>query len=136
MIKKNHKLGIIIPYRNRYEQLEEFKKTITEYLSKTDIDYEIIIIEQDNAKLFNRGMLLNIGFTYAKSLRCDYVIFHDVDMLPIDVDYSYSDIPLHLATDFIIEDGEKNREIFDQEIIVKKAIENFEELTEIPWPIR
>ena len=113
MIKKNHKLGIIIPYRNRYEQLEEFKKTITEYLSKTDIDYEIIIVEQDNAKLFNRGMLLNIGFTYAKRLRCDYVIFHDVDMLPIDVDYSYSDIPLHLATDFIIEDGEKNREIFD-----------------------
>jgi hypothetical protein len=101
MVKENHKLGIIIPYRNRYEQLEEFQKSITEYLSKTDINYELIIVEQDNAKLFNRGMLLNIGFTYAKSLRCDYVVFHDVDMLPIDVDYSYSDNPVHLATDNI-----------------------------------
>jgi hypothetical protein len=55
-----------------------------------------------------------VGFLEAESLGCDYVVFHDVDMLPIDVDYSYSDIPLHLATEFIIEEGEKEREIFDQ----------------------
>jgi hypothetical protein len=113
MIKQNHKLGIIVPYRNRYEHLEEFKKIIKEYFSKTDIDYELIIVEQDDAKLFNRGMLLNIGFKYAKKYKCDYVVFHDVDMLPIDVDYSYSDIPLHLSTNFEYEDGEKERTIFD-----------------------
>lgn len=33
-------------------------------------------------------------------------------------------------------EGIKNREIFDQEIVVKKAIEQFEELTKIPWPVR
>ena len=27
---------------------------------------------------------------------CDYFVFHDVDMLAEDVDYSYSDKPLHL----------------------------------------
>jgi hypothetical protein len=46
-------------------------------------------------------MLLNIGFKAAKNMGCDYVVFHDVDMLPIDIDYSYSDTPIHLATDNI-----------------------------------
>lgn len=113
MNKNNHKLGIIVPYRNRYEHLQEFKKSITEYLSEKGITYELIIIQQDNAKLFNRGMLLNIGFKYSKKFGCDYVVFHDVDMIPISVDYSYSDIPIHLSTHFYFQNGEKQREIFD-----------------------
>jgi hypothetical protein len=96
-----HKLGVIVPYRNRYEHLNEFNPTIVSYLESNNIDFEIIIVEQDNAKLFNRGMLLNIGFKEAKNMGCDYVVFHDVDMLPIDIDYSYSDTPIHLATDNI-----------------------------------
>jgi hypothetical protein len=94
------KLGVIVPYRDRYQQLIKFKKSIINYLTSNNIDYELIIVEQDDAKSFNRGKLLNIGFIYAKKLKCDYVVFHDVDMLPIDVDYSYSDKPLHLATNF------------------------------------
>ena len=93
----DNRLGIIVPYRNRIEQLIVFNNLIQEYLDNTDIDYRIIIVQQDNAKLFNRGMLLNIGFKYAKKMKCNYVVFHDIDMIPIDVDYSYSDIPLHLA---------------------------------------
>jgi len=108
-----HKLGIIVPFRNRYEHLNIFLKHITSYLNKTDIEYEVIVVKQDDAKLFNRGMLLNIGFKQAKKLKCDYVVFHDVDMLPINVDYSYSDIPLHLSTNFELEAGEKERVIFD-----------------------
>jgi hypothetical protein len=45
-------------------------------------------------------VLLNIGYTYAKKDNCDYVVFHDVDMIPFRVDYSYSEIPVHLATRF------------------------------------
>ena len=112
-MQTNHKLGIIVPYRNRYEHLEAFKQSLINYFSSARIDYELIIVEQDDAKLFNRGMLLNIGFTYAKKLKCDYVVFHDVDMIPLSVDYSYSDIPLHLATDFQYSIDEKKREIFD-----------------------
>jgi hypothetical protein len=112
-IKNKKKLGVIVPYRNRYEHLQEFKKVITEYLNEKDINYELIIVEQDNAKLFNRGMLLNIGFKYAKDLKCDYVVFHDVDMLPLIVDYSYSDVPVHLATNFYFESGERHREVFN-----------------------
>jgi hypothetical protein len=92
-----NKLGIIVPYRNRYEHLENFKNVITTYLDYTKTDYELIIVEQDDAKQFNRGMLLNIGFQYAKQKKCNYVVFHDIDMLPVGVDYSYSEIPLHLS---------------------------------------
>ena len=63
-----------------------------------DIEYEIFIIEQSDDKPFNRGKLLNVGFKSACDKGCDYFVFHDVDMLPEDVDYSYSDTPLHLAT--------------------------------------
>ena len=63
-----------------------------------DIDYEIFIIEQSGDSPFNRGKLLNVGYKHAVEKGCDYFVFHDVDMLPEDVDYSYSDNPLHLAT--------------------------------------
>jgi hypothetical protein len=96
-----HKLGVIVPYRNRYEHLQEFKKSIVEYLESKNIDFKIIIVEQDNAKLFNRGMLCNIGFIEAQKENCDYIVIHDVDMIPVDVDYSYSNVPVHLATDKI-----------------------------------
>jgi hypothetical protein len=92
-----HKLGIIVPFRNRYEHLNIFVTSIKNYFQNKNIQYQLIIVEQDDAKLFNRGMLLNIGFKEAKRLKCDYVVFHDIDMIPMDVDYSYSDNPLHLA---------------------------------------
>lgn len=111
----NKKLGIVVPYRNRKDHLEVFKKEMSNYLRKRKFNYEIIIVNQDNAKLFNRGMLLNIGFKIAQELNCDYVVFHDVDMIPFRVDYSFSDTPLHLATNFIkSNDDEKTQEFFDE----------------------
>jgi hypothetical protein len=106
------KLGVIVPYRDRYTHLLAFKKSITRHLNKQGIDFELIIIEQDDASTFNRGKLLNVGFVYAEKLKCDYVAFHDVDMLPVDVDYSYTDIPIHLATNFTSSSKVK-REVFD-----------------------
>mgnify|MGYP000886216746 CR=1 FL=1 len=107
------KLGIIVPYRNRKAQLREFSRNIKFYLDGLGIPYHVFVICQDNAKQFNRGALLNIGFKYAEKELCDYVVFHDVDMLPIEVDYSYSNKVLHLATDFI-SDTDYSKEIFEQ----------------------
>jgi len=92
------KLGIIAPYRKRPGHLRRFRESISNYLKNQD--YELIIVEQADDLPFNRGKLLNIGFKHAVRKQCDYVVFHDIDMLPIDVDYSYSEVPLHLATDF------------------------------------
>ena len=109
------KLGIIVPYRNRKKQLREFSRNLKFYLENLGIPYHVFVIEQDDAKQFNRGSLLNIGFTYAEKKKCDYVVFHDVDMIPITVDYSYSDKPLHMATDFQYFDrDEKPKETFEE----------------------
>jgi predicted glycosyltransferase involved in capsule biosynthesis len=64
----------------------------------TNYTYQIFVIEQTDNKPFNRGKLLNVGYKIACNHKCDYFVFHDVDMLPINVDYSYTDKPLHLAT--------------------------------------
>lgn len=101
------KLGVIVPYRKRPGHLRKFRQSIKSYLKNQD--YELIVVEQADDLPFNRGKLLNIGFEYAVRKQCDYVVFHDVDMLPIDVDYSYSDVPIHLANGFTNSD----REIFD-----------------------
>jgi hypothetical protein len=108
------KLGIIVPYRARETHLESFKKKMTQYLDARKMNYEIIVVHQDDAKLFNRGTLLNIGFKIAESYKCDYVVFHDVDMIPLTVDYSYSDKPLHLATGFKTVEGDSERELFEE----------------------
>ena len=94
-----NKLGVIVPYRDRHKHLLEFRKSITDYLNAKEIPFELIIVEQDDAKAFNRGKLLNIGFKQALKLKCNYVVFHDVDMLPIEVDYSYVKTPVHLASE-------------------------------------
>ena len=109
-----HKLGIIVPYRDRVDHLILFKKSIINYLENKNIDFELIIVEQDGAKTFNRGMLLNIGFKYAKKLGCDYVVFHDVDMIPINADYSYSSHPIHLSSNFVSSDSNFSRIVFDE----------------------
>ena len=89
-----NKLGIVVPYRNRGTQLHIFVDYIRNYLNNTGLNYEVFVVIQDDAKLFNRGMLLNVGFTYAEKMKCNYVVFHDMDMLPVEVDYSYSPTPV------------------------------------------
>ena len=103
------KLGVIVPYRGRTTHLRKFKESITGYLDKSNISYHLIVVEQTDDLPFNRGKLLNIGFEHALKKRCDYVVFHDVDMLPLSVDYSPSEVPVHLATNF--KGG--NQEVFD-----------------------
>ena len=93
-----HKLGVIIPYREREKHLERFIEYFTEFMSDKKINYQIFVIEQYDLKPFNRGRLLNIGYKIAIQNGCDYVCFHDVDMLPEEVDYSYPTKPTHLAS--------------------------------------
>lgn len=97
-----HKLGIIVPYRDRPSQLRIFSKELNSFLERNHsaIPYEIIIVNQSDIKKFNRGKLLNIGFLEAEKRGCDYVIFHDVDMVPVEGSYKYRDYPVQLANTF------------------------------------
>lgn len=92
-----HKLGVVVPYRNRDVQLRRFLRVVPVYLKQQGIDYEIIIAEQMDEESFNRGALLNAGALQAIELGCDYLVFHDVDLIPRYVDYSYSEVPVELV---------------------------------------
>lgn len=105
------KLGIVVPYKNRPKQLQAFKDSIELYI--TDFPYELIVVEQVCEGEFNRGKLLNIGFLKAKSLGCGYVVFHDIDMLPVDVDYSFSENVTHLISELDTPEGFE-RTMFDE----------------------
>ena len=86
------KLSIIIPYRDREEHLKIFLKIIKRKINVPN--YDVLIVEQDNEKPFNRAKLLNIGFDLKKD-ESDYFCFHDVDMIPEEADYSYVEQPTH-----------------------------------------
>lgn len=92
----NHKLAVVVPYRDREENLAIFLPHVRKYLTEQGIDYRIYIIEQEPGKTFHRGLMRNIGFLEAEST-CDYFVFHDVDMVPINADYSFDTTPTHLA---------------------------------------
>ena len=96
---QKQKLGILVPYRNREDHLKYFVPSIKEYLDECGIPHNIYIIEQGNKKPFNRGKLLNVGYELFKD-ECDYVCFHDVDLIPQEdsCDYSVVHRPTHLAS--------------------------------------
>ena len=96
-----HKLGICIPYRNRESHLNTLIPHLTKFLNKKGIPHKFYIGHQCDDKLFNRGAMKNIAAKHAFEDGCDYVAFHDVDMLPENdnCDYSYPyEYPTHIAT--------------------------------------
>jgi hypothetical protein len=91
------KYSIIIPYRDnpaqdRSEQLRKIIPYLERKLNGTN--YTILVINQsDDGKKFNRGALLNIGAEIAKENGSEWVIFHDVDLLPDDLLIEYYKTP-------------------------------------------
>ena len=96
----SHKLGICIPYRNRKEHIDKLIPRLSEHLTKNGIDHTFYVGHQIDDKLFNRGAMKNIAAHVAFEDGCDYIAWHDVDMLPQDeADYSYPfNHPTHIAT--------------------------------------
>jgi len=96
------KLGVCVPYRNREAHLKEFIPKIGKYLDGQGIDYHIYFGHQVDDKLFNRGATKNIAAEWAFKEGCDYVVYHDIDMIPEEgggADYTFpKDNPRHIAT--------------------------------------
>lgn len=96
-----HKLGICIPYRNRKEHIERLIPRLSIYLNSRGIDHKFYVGHQVDDKLFNRGAMKNIAAYHAFQDGCDYIAWHDVDMVPhkSNCDYSYPEnTPIHIAT--------------------------------------
>lgn len=74
---------IIIPYRNRKAHLEAFIAKVVPIFQKVLKSFKIVVVEQAEGKLFNRGALLNIGYQEYKSQSQNTWFFnHDVDVYP------------------------------------------------------
>lgn len=98
----SHKLGVCVPYRNREEHLHQFIPQVGKYLKNQGIDFQMYFCHQVDDKLFNRGATKNIAAKHAFEDGCDYIVWHDIDMIPEEgggCDYSYpADAPRHIAT--------------------------------------
>jgi len=96
----NHTLAVIIPFRDRFEELQEFAPHIHQFLNQQRIPHNIYVVNQVDNYRFNRAALINIGFLFSKN-DCDYIVMHDVDLLPQNIQllYDYPEKgPYHLSS--------------------------------------
>ena len=115
------KLGLVIPYRDREEHLKKFIPFITKFLKKKEIEYKIIVVNQDNKSNFNRAKLLNIGADYIFN-EVDYLCFHDVDLIPIPtVDYTLDNNNIVYHNIGILADNKNN--LIDEDNLIKNINE-------------
>ena len=98
-----HKLAVIVPFRDRFEELLEFLPHIHTFLNNASISHHIYVINQADTLRFNRAALINIGYKMSV-FDCDYLVMHDVDLLPLNplLDYSYPvDHVFHVAAPWL-----------------------------------
>uniref|UniRef100_A0A0K2V3D6 Beta-1,4-N-acetylgalactosaminyltransferase n=1 Tax=Lepeophtheirus salmonis TaxID=72036 RepID=A0A0K2V3D6_LEPSM len=84
-------VAIILPYRNRQEHLYTFLQHMHPILTRQRLEYKIYLVNQDGKDPFNRGKLINIGFTEAmKEKKWGCIIMHDVDYMPLNDNNLYT----------------------------------------------
>ena len=80
---EREKLAIIIPYRDREENLLLLLKYLHPMLQRQDRYYQIFLIEQFGNDIFNKGRIMNIAASEALKIdNFHCFIFHDVDLIP------------------------------------------------------
>ena len=72
---------IIIPFRRREPHLEIFIRDAVPLFQLYLFPFKVVVVEQEDGKLFNRGQLINIGFNEYKD-KSKYIFTHDVDICP------------------------------------------------------
>nr|XP_022315993.1 beta-1,4-galactosyltransferase 4-like isoform X2 [Crassostrea virginica] len=99
--KARQKVAIIIPFRDRENQLRVFLNHMHPILMRQQLEYGIYVVEQSKGLEFNRGFLFNVGFKEAlKDSDYECFILHDVDLLPENDYNTYTcstDHPKHLT---------------------------------------
>ncbi|CAH0727096.1 unnamed protein product, partial [Brenthis ino] len=75
--------AIIVPYRDRAEQLRGFLVYMHMFLRRQHIHYRIYVIEQVDSRPFNKAKLMNVGAIAAMRAGYPCLILHDLDLLPL-----------------------------------------------------
>ncbi|XP_031732049.1 beta-1,4-galactosyltransferase 7 [Anarrhichthys ocellatus] len=95
-----HRLALIIPFRERFDELMVFVPFMHTFLNKKKIRHKIIVINQVDHYRFNRASLINVGYLESGN-DTDYLAMHDVDLLPLNeaLDYGFPmEGPFHVAS--------------------------------------
>ncbi|KAL1450064.1 hypothetical protein WDU94_002520 [Cyamophila willieti] len=99
--KGNHVLCLIIPFRDRFDELLVFLTHMKVFLDNQSVEYQVYVVNQVDSYRFNRGSLINVGFRHVSShSSCDFIAMHDVDLIPLNpkLNYSYpGDSIMHIA---------------------------------------
>lgn len=72
---------IVIPYRNRKPHLDYYINNTVPLIRDNFPNTKVVIIEQNEGKLFNRGATINVAFK-EYSDKTKYFITNDVDIYP------------------------------------------------------
>ncbi|XP_037569194.1 beta-1,4-N-acetylgalactosaminyltransferase bre-4 [Dermacentor silvarum] len=100
--KARHRVALVVPYRDRLNNLQAFLQHMHPFLQRQQLDYGIYLVEQNGTGDFNRAKLLNVGYEIAKAMDgYDCFIFHDVDLLPENKRNEYAckeGGPFHMTT--------------------------------------
>ncbi|KAL0811542.1 hypothetical protein ABMA28_009928 [Loxostege sticticalis] len=94
------KLALIVPFRDRFEELLEFVPHMYGFLNRQRIPFHIFVLQQKDSNRFNRASLINVGFLFARN-DYDYIAMHDVDLLPMNnaLKYDYpANGPVHISS--------------------------------------
>ncbi|XP_052811815.1 beta-1,4-N-acetylgalactosaminyltransferase bre-4-like [Mya arenaria] len=94
------RIAIIIPFRDRQKHLDILAYYLVPVLKRQEVAFRIFVVEQYGNKTFNKGRLMNIGFTEARKYdEFDCFIFHDVDLIPEDDRNMYTCLenPRHMS---------------------------------------
>lgn len=92
-------MAVIIPFRDRFEELLKFVPHLNKFLTAQDVPHHIFVVNQVDRFRFNRASLINVGFLVSKDT-FDYMAMHDVDLLPLNdnLKYEYPENgPFHIA---------------------------------------
>ncbi|KAJ8720293.1 hypothetical protein PYW07_012336 [Mythimna separata] len=98
--KPKYSTAIIVPYRDRAEQLRGFLVYMHTYFHRQHIHYRIYVVEQVDSRPFNRAKLMNIGAVAAMKAGYPCLILHDVDLLPLRPAnlYACTERPRHMSS--------------------------------------
>ena len=81
MDKSTLNIAYLIPFRNRYQHLEETISNLNKYIQYHNLDADIWVIEQNQFGNWNKGVTCNIGFDILKNFY-QYFVFNDADTYP------------------------------------------------------
>ena len=103
--RRRQRLAVLVPYRDRPQQLVEMLEITASCLARSGADASIFVLEQAPGLHFNRGALLNAGALLLAGSSYDCFVFHDVDTVCGSHEAVSELIPVHVPCRFMMRAG-------------------------------